>query len=84
MAKEFKKQFADDGPVECFACKYPGDVAEFKNMDTEYGKKDLILCEFCATTHLGTSFSFPFDKDRQLHQSIGWIANRLLDEIRKR
>jgi hypothetical protein len=42
------------------------------------------FCEVCAGTYLSHSVSYPYTlgEHKLLWGSIGWIANRILDEIR--
>ena len=44
--------------------------------------KDMTLCEICSHTHLSSCMTNPH-KDSYLYKAIGWIGNRILEEIRK-
>lgn len=86
MSKEYIKRKLPDDPevdVVCYSCHYPAQVAIFEGVDTEDGKKDIALCEVCASTHIGTTYCYPSRHGgRYAFQSLGWIANKILDEIR--
>lgn len=84
---EFTKRATEDGdPIECDCCGYEAATLDFdchaeglRGLD----RKTTTLCEVCASTHLSKSVNYPSQcPDQQLWQSIGWIANRILDEIR--
>jgi len=87
MSVEYIKRKMPDDPDEdmaCDSCRYPAAVSIFKDMDTEYGKRDVAFCEVCASTHIGTTFCYQSRHDgRYVFQSMAWIANKILDEIRK-
>jgi hypothetical protein len=66
---------------ECKNCGYITDLATYPKM----GGTDEVnwFCEVCAGTFLGRATEYPHQlADPLLYKSIGWIANRLLDEIR--
>lgn len=45
--------------------------------------RDHWLCQVCADTFLSYAVIYPGRvEDACLYRSIGWIANRILDEIR--
>jgi hypothetical protein len=67
---------------ECECCQYPTECEEYS--DPVAGPS--MLCEICASTYLSKPFLFPrhYDEDTKLlSQSIGWIANKIIEEIRK-
>jgi hypothetical protein len=43
----------------------------------------LTLCEICSKTQIGVAFEFPHQYEGQTLRVIGYVANRILDEIRK-
>ena len=84
---KFIKRVNDDGePIECECCGYEAATSLFsghaeglRGLET----KKTYLCEVCSSTHLSSSVNYPsWCPDPQLWQSIGWLANRILDEIR--
>jgi hypothetical protein len=72
-----------DDPEQCDCCHY--EAADLESYKTGMGEGDKRLCEFCANTFLSSIVENPahYETDPALARSIGWIANRLLDEIRK-
>lgn len=66
---------------ECGNCGYETELFEVRKL----GGTDEVnwFCEVCAGTFLGRATEYPHQlADPLLYKSIGWIANRLLDEIR--
>jgi len=81
MIKYEYQDDGDGGKIACVCCDYPAPLAEFEKGP---GKKVVWLCQVCATTHLSKAIFHPHQvADPDLNQSIGWIANRLLDAIRE-
>lgn len=78
----------EDGALrECDSCHYPARLSLFKGMHTDYPHeptKDVHLCEVCASTFISNAtVCFPSQhSEHDLYKSLGWIANKLLDEIR--
>lgn len=67
---------------ECSNCSYVTDVKYYRMTSEE--TSGLWLCEVCAETSLHLASWLPDGIDRPgLFRSLGWIVNRLLDEIRK-
>ena len=65
---------------ECDNCEYETDLTYYS---VPPGCDGAWLCEVCASTFLGKATQYPRQvEDPLLYRSIGWIANRLLDEIR--
>jgi hypothetical protein len=68
---------------ECESCGYPVEILnevirnEFRR-DKEEVK--MRVCEICYSTFITNSIG---SKDEELFQTIGWIGNYIVDEIRK-
>jgi len=62
--------------AECSCCEYYTDV-------TRYEDEDMLLCDVCAHTFLSRRYKGVSQGEEYLMQSLGYIANMLLDEIRK-
>lgn len=76
-------------PEQCACCGYPAKVlTEYRGPCTTndvMGENGRIkLCEVCAATFLSNCVVYPslYGEHRDLFSSIGWIANKILDEIR--
>lgn len=82
---EFQKRTDDDGhAVECDCCHYEGRVADFPQTLCGSGRRDLVLCEVCATTYLSIATKYPNQcSDPQLYKSIAVLGNMLLEAIRE-
>jgi hypothetical protein len=70
-----------DGEVtECECCGYLAPVDKFYEGPN---RRLMYLCEVCSSTYLSQAVAYPQQcPDPTLYKSIGWIANRLLSEIR--
>lgn len=69
--------------LTCDSCGYPAPIRA-----TKFGQPpvEMVLCEVCSSTHLGTIHAYYqlyTDESRKLAKSISWIANMLRDEIRR-
>ena len=65
---------------DCACCGYCTQVSRFPGNG---GGEDLWLCEICSSTRLSMSVRYPGQcVDIHLNRSVGWIANKILDEIR--
>lgn len=61
----------------CDCCQYKAPLVPFVE-----GKQTHYLCEVCYSTYLSYAILYPSpDTDRHLYCSVGWIANRLLDQM---
>jgi len=85
-----EKQFDESGePLLCDSCDYPGRVALYIGcMVSErcHGvqRKDILLCEVCATTHLSVQHKYPDQcNDSRLHKSLAILGNMILEAIRE-
>lgn len=71
----------------CENCGYPAPLTEQEGLDyttRPFSKVTYKFCEVCANTFLGRATSYPQYADgAPLFQSLGYIANMILDEIRK-
>ena len=66
---------------ECECCGYKTTLQEYQEGTP---RLSYWLCEVCANTYLAKAVAYPTQcVDSGLYKSIAWIANRLLDEIRK-
>jgi len=72
--------------AECGFCHYETHCS---NYPVDYGKyqfSERWLCEVCAGTPLSRQMLYPTGSEYEglsvLGPAIGWIANRILDEIR--
>jgi len=74
----------DEPPEECDNCGYETKVERYEEPVRSVCKEDVFwLCEVCANTHLSKAIQYPAQcSAAMLYKSIGWIANRLLDEIK--
>lgn len=70
--------------TNCSNCAYETETKEYEIID-RMGKEIYNLCFICANTYLGraTTHSRQYGEQATLFQSIGWIANYLLEEIKK-
>ena len=70
---------ADGDPIACHFCRYecvPLDEFTFRQFKVE--PKQVLWCEVCSMTYL------TLDEDHErLARSIGWIANRILEEVKR-
>ena len=82
MAKQYRLRKNDAGEVEeCFCCGYAAPLAKFEDRNTT-GEPNWF-CEVCGSTFLSLAVTRPVEyRDDSLYRSIGWIANKILDEIR--
>lgn len=69
----------------CHCCGYAAPLTEYKNSMGRYLgiPESYMLCKVCAATFLSHSVTYPqlYGQDHNLFSSVGWIANRLLEEI---
>ena len=73
---------------ECYNCGYETETEEYTS---DYGEairhnfpEVIRLCDVCANTHLGNATRYPrVCPDVKLYTSIAYIANMILDAIRK-
>lgn len=77
----------DEKPV-CDCCGYPAELEEYRGPivgDSLVGEGKSMFCDICASTFLSHCITYPrlYGENRYLWRSVGWIANRLLDEIRR-
>jgi len=74
---------ADESPEECDNCGYQTKLERYEEATWRDKRGVFWFCEICANTHLSKAAQYPAQcSDVMLYKSIGWIANRLLDEIR--
>ena len=67
--------------IECDCCGYPAPLAKFRDGMPE---RDFYFCEVCAVTHIAGAVIYPaLHEQASLEKSVGYIANMILDEIRK-
>lgn len=70
--------------IGCESCGYLAPLGEFKDMTGLEHRKTHYFCEICSSTHISKTVVYPKQfVDVKLAQSLGWIANRIIDEIRK-
>lgn len=84
---KFEKRKDDRGDaIECECCGYWAATSVFEGHAEglhALEKRETYLCEVCSSTHLSLAVTYPSQcPDARLWMSIGWIANRILDEIR--
>ena len=83
---DYVKKTDDDGEAaKCFCCGYAAATYAFD--DERHRGHKMELCEVCSSTHLSTSVQYPDSVSyelRKLFGAVGWIANKLLDEIKDR
>jgi hypothetical protein len=73
---------------ECQCCEYETDLTAYS---AEVGpaphlrvRREIWLCEVCASTPLSQAYERPDTvEDPGLYRALGWIANRILKEIRR-
>ena len=72
--------------IKCDSCGYPAPLSEFtmSTVGLLRGQK-AMLCEICAKTAIGQAYEFPHQYEGQdaTMRAVGYVANRILDEIRK-
>lgn len=76
----------DTDPVaECECCEYLAPLTEYNNFTPE-AEGPFRFCDVCANTFLNRCVTYPrqYGDQQPLWTSIGYIANMILDEIRKR
>lgn len=77
----------DDEPRECDSCSYPAPLRKFDGVDCDDNQKhDFYFCEICASTRISLAREYPSrfpTPERYILQSIGWVGNKILEEIRK-
>lgn len=68
---------------KCDCCNYPAKTLKVYTGDTR--KQSCTFCQVCASTFFSHCITYPefYGKDRYLWASLGWIANKMLDEISK-
>ena len=72
-------------PMECDCCGYPAPLKTFRFFDSSNRTLFNDYCEVCSATYLSQierSIGSESISSR-LAKSIGYIANMILDEIRK-
>ena len=79
-------KYDDDGSeLECESCGYHTWLGKFRK-EWRRGEEDgdRLLCEVCSSTFLASHLDSPSHvSDPTLYKSIGYIANMILDEIRR-
>lgn len=67
---------------ECDNCGYKTKVKPYEH---GVGRQTVYhFCDVCAKTFLSSATAYPNQcPDVRLHKSVGYIANMILDEIRK-
>lgn len=75
-------------PEICDNCAYPAPLTEYENNDFSGGEFKEVkhwFCDVCASTYLSraTTNLQQYGSQAALFQSLGYIANMVLDEIRK-
>jgi len=77
----------EDGEIkQCDCCGYPAPLTEFRTSTVSHKRGSTFLrCEICDSTAIGIAFEFPHQYEGQAEtlRVIGYVANRILDEIRK-
>lgn len=70
--------------TNCSNCSYFTKVTEFEVLTRE-GKLKFKFCDICAGTYLSRATTNPeqYSQQNTLFMSLGYIANTILDEIRK-
>lgn len=70
--------------TNCSNCAYETETEEYETIGRE-GKEKHNFCFICINTYLSraTTNLRQYGEQAALFQSIGWIANYLLEEIRK-
>src|ERR1035438_829100 len=87
MGGAIQSRVNDDESNICACCGYPAPLKEYRTLvpnapgDTREAHR---FCEVCAGTFLSHCITYAglYGSERHLWGSIGWIANRLLEEIR--
>lgn len=73
---------------ECDCCGFAHPDLEVRKFTMrEHAKEayEIELCEICANTHIANIFEYPShyeNGDYALARTIGWIGNRILQEIK--
>lgn len=76
-------------PDECECCGFETKALKKFNLDTMIAgggrlrKDDFWFCELCASTPASNSYTYLYE-DRRVVQTICYVGNVLLQEIRKR
>ena len=85
MSDKYKIRYDGEDQVECECCGYAAPVKKFNEPSARYPRgEDVWLCEVCSSTFLSSAVTWPAAcPDVTLYKSLGYIANMLLDEIRK-
>jgi len=78
-----------ESPGECECCGFRGiPLKNYRGEGTERWAEgnhdDFWFCEVCASTYLAHTVLYPdlYGDRSKLFKSLGWIANRILQEIR--
>lgn len=67
---------------ECPSCGYTTELKLSRSGPP--ASKTAYLCEVCRSTLIGNAYFWPVQYENvEVLRSMGWIANRLLEEIRK-
>ncbi len=67
----------------CDSCGY---FTEVKVSETgPPANREALLCDICSSTLIGKAHFWPqkYMNESRILQTIGWIGNRLIEEIRK-
>lgn len=73
----------DGNPRRCDSCGYPAALREY---DAGFrAGKTVMLCEICEKTEIAQAYKTPSQYESEIVslRTIGYVANRILDEIRK-
>jgi len=84
----YEYAFDEEGnPRTCDSCDYPAPVHELTAMRQPGQSRGdtLTLCEICAKTQIGVALEFPhyYEGQAETLRALGYVANKILDEIRK-
>ena len=64
----------------CECCGFATKLGEFRQQHPNTGTN--LFCEVCSSSHLSLAETHPWAaSDPLLYRSLGWIANRILQEI---
>ncbi len=81
---EYAKRFEGGEPVTCDNCGYPAALGDFTPLQVPPSTKAHLYCEVCAKTFLSVATDYPSQcPDSKLYQAVGWVANKILEEIEK-
>jgi len=83
---QLKLRYHEDGDIlTCHNCDSPVPTMDATgHHHNERLNGEVYLCEVCASSMLSTALFYPDQcPDPLLYQAVGWIANRILEEIKK-